>query len=157
MLGREDQLVQLAVHAHKHGFSRLIWLKDIDLLVRSEGDRADWDLVTRAARREGVVGSLWYSLSLISGLLGTPLPVSAARIRPSAPLRRLFSILWPEARIAALEGKMRRRAVQLHVADSWRGVLPSLLLMGRRGERVVIIARSLLGRRPRSPSAHDSG
>ena len=39
MLGLPDQIVQLSVHVHKHGFNRLIWLKDLDLLVRAYGDR----------------------------------------------------------------------------------------------------------------------
>jgi hypothetical protein len=38
----EDHLVQLCVHAHKHGFSRLIWLKDLDLFVRRLGRSIDW-------------------------------------------------------------------------------------------------------------------
>ena len=38
VLGDEDQLIQLCVHAHKHGFDRLMWLKDLDLFVRARGN-----------------------------------------------------------------------------------------------------------------------
>jgi hypothetical protein len=74
MLSIVDQLVHLSVHVQKHGFNRLIWLKDIDLLLRI-GTEADW-----------------------------------------------------------------RRAVQFHVADSWRGMLPSLVLLGHRRQRLKSIA-----------------
>jgi hypothetical protein len=41
---------------------------------------------------------------------------------------------------------MRRRAVQFLAADSWRGMLPNLVLMGRRGDRLRAIASAVLGR-----------
>jgi hypothetical protein len=48
----------------------------------------------------------------------------------------LYERVWPMTRITDLEGFMRRRAVQFHAAESWRGALPSLILMGRRADRV---------------------
>jgi hypothetical protein len=148
MLGPDDQLVHLCVHAQKHGYSRLIWLKDIDLLFRLWGRRLDWQLVESVAAREGVGASLWYGLRLARRLLGTPVPAGALRrLRPRHPgVRLLYRLVWPERRIAGLRGHMRRRAVQLHVAESWRGVLPGLVLMGRRRTRARIALRLLLGR-----------
>ena len=76
--------------------------------------------------------------------------VPATRLRPGLVLRGLYRCVWRPAAIVALEGHMRRRAVQFHVADSWRGMLPSLVLMGRR--------RSAPGRSCRrsvAPSATD--
>ena len=78
MLGPEDQVVQLSVHAHKHGFERMIWLKDLDLLLRQLAHTLDWGLVREVARREGVCGSVWYALWLTRELLGTPLPTSSS-------------------------------------------------------------------------------
>jgi hypothetical protein len=144
MLGLEDQLVQLSVHAHKHGFNRLIWLKDLDLLVRTHGTDLDWRLIERVARREGVVGSVWYALYLARRLLRTPLPPAATRLQPAAPERLLYRLVWPEERIASLGGYMRRRAVQFHAAESLRGMVPSLFLMGRRRDRLAATARALL-------------
>jgi hypothetical protein len=149
MLGREDQLIHLALHAHKHGFSRLIWLKDIDLLIRREGPRLDWDLASEGARREGVGASVWYALRLAHAVLATPEPAALASFRPGPLVRRLFAALWPPKDVAALQGRMRRRAVQLHVADAWRGVIPSLVMMGRRRDRLAVITRSISrSRRP---------
>jgi hypothetical protein len=141
MLSPEDQLVQLAVHAHKHGFDRLIWLKDIDLLLRTHGDSLDWALAEDVARREGVAASVWYTLRLAASMLGTPLaPYQLARFSPSAPVRLLYRSVWPVQGIRDLGGHMRRRAVQFHAAESVRGMLPNLVLMGRRRLR----ARALL-------------
>jgi hypothetical protein len=147
MLGAEDQMVQLAVHAHKHGFSRLLWLKDLDLLVRRHS--LDWELVRDVARREGVQASVWYALKLTALILGTPLPAEARALRPSLPLRMLYGLVWPSRRIADMGGFMRRRAVQFHAAESLQGTLPSLMLMGRRGDRLRLLAQMLLPRRAR--------
>jgi Uncharacterised nucleotidyltransferase len=131
-----DQVVALAVHAHKHGFERLLWLKDLDLLAG--GDRVDWDLVVATARREGVAGSVWYALELCRRLLGTPVDRRLLRrLAPAPPLRLLYRAVWPVRSVAGLEARMRRRAVQLVAVESWRGVLPNLLLMGRRRDRAV--------------------
>jgi hypothetical protein len=136
MLSAEDQIIQLSVHVHKHGFNRLIWLKDLDLLVRAFGTTLDWTTVRAAARAEGVEGSVWYTLWLAAGLFGTPLPASELKaLAPSPVVRLLYRQVWPPAGVANLHGHMRRRAVQFLAADSWRGMLPNLVLMGRRGAR----------------------
>jgi hypothetical protein len=145
MLSMEDQLVHLSTHAHKHGFNRLIWLKDLDLLVRQRGATLNWQLALAIAREEGVTASVWYALELTRALLGTPVPRHWLRqSRPMLPVRIAYRAIWPVARIARLDGHMRRRAVQFHVADSWRGMLPSLLLMGRRQVRARAIVDALL-------------
>jgi hypothetical protein len=136
MLGPEDQVVQLAVHAQKHGFERLIWLKDIDLLLRAYDGRLDWTLIGRIAEREGVRGPVWYALAFARRMLATPVPPAVLNdIRPMSPVRVLYRLVWPPARIEALQGHMRRRAVQFHAADSLRGMAPALLLLGRRRDR----------------------
>ena len=136
MLSLEDQVIQLSVHVHKHGFNRLIWLKDLDLLVRSYGDTLDWAAVRAGARAEGVASSVWYTLWLARAVLATPVPPAPLRtLAPSLPVRLLYRLVWPPSGVANLHGHMRRRAVQFLAADSWRGMLPNLVLMGRRGAR----------------------
>jgi Uncharacterised nucleotidyltransferase len=143
MLGPTDQLVELCVHAQKHGYSRLIWLKDLDLLVRRRGAHIDWPLVTRIARAEGVTASVWYALRLTRIALGTPLPDEVHGLRPGFVIRKLYALVWPAARIVNLAGLMHRRAVQFHLADSWRGTVPSMVLLGRRPVRARLLARAL--------------
>jgi hypothetical protein len=137
MLCPEDQLVHLCLHAHKHGFSRLIWLKDLDLVLRSSGYYLDWNLVLSVARREGVAGSVWYGLRLAKMLLGTPVPPQVwGSFRPVPWIRALYGLAWPAEGVGNLAGQMRRRAVQTRGAESWRGTLPSLIWMGRRRTRL---------------------
>jgi hypothetical protein len=63
------------------------------------------------------------------------------------PVRLVIKRVWPAQAIAALEGRMRRRAVQFHAAESWRGMLPSLIVMGRRRDRLGAIVESVAGER----------
>jgi hypothetical protein len=147
MLSWEDQVIQLAVHAHKHGFSHLIWLKDLDLLYRKFGQDLDWSLVGSVANQEGVKGSVWYALYLARLILGTPVPDSLLKqFAPSALVRLLYYWVWPPGRISSLGGYLRRRSVQFHAAESLRGMIPSLLLMERRGYRLRAMVRQLLHR-----------
>lgn len=151
MLAPEDQLVQLAVHAHKHGFERLIWIKDLDLLIRAYRSTLDHDLVVRVARREGVAASLWLAIRLARSLLRTPGTAALeARLRPSPVLGVLYGLVWPAHRIHNLSGHMRRRAVQFHAAESLRGMVPSLVLFGRRRDRARAILSHLLPLGPHS-------
>jgi hypothetical protein len=143
MLGPEDQLLQLAVHLHRHGVSRLIWLKDIDLLARTP---LDWDLVVHDARGEGVSGSVWLGLEAAARILGTPRPAAGRRLSPAAPMRVLYGLVWSFDEMGALRAQMRRRGVQFHAAESWRGTIPSLVLMGRRMHRLGAIARGVVRR-----------
>jgi len=131
------------VRVHRHGCNRLIWLKDLDLLLRQPAPLA-WELVEALARGEGVSGSVWYSLLLAKRILASPVPArQLTRVAPAPPVRWLYRRLWPVQRVAALDGTMRRRAVQFHAAESWRGMLPALLLLGRRAKRVRAIGRAL--------------
>jgi len=144
MLCPEDQLIQLSIHAHKHGFSRLSWLKDLDLLVRTHGDALDWDLVTRAVREAGAQSSIWLALSLAERVLATPVSAHVlAELRPSWPVRALYGLVWPTSGIANLQGQMRRRAIQFSPGESLRGMLPGLVLMGRRRDRAHAALRAV--------------
>ncbi|MDQ6841612.1 MAG: nucleotidyltransferase family protein [Actinomycetota bacterium] len=145
MLGYEDQVVQLAVHAHKHAFGRLIWLKDLDLLLRRDHP-LDWRIVSSVARSEGVRASVWYALRLTSSLLRSDMPAQARAMRPSLPVRKLYELLWTEDNVVDLTARARWRTVQFRVADSWRGMLPTLLLMGRRRDRARGLAHAILRR-----------
>ncbi len=147
MLGLEDQLMQLSVHAHKHGFNRLIWFKDLDLLLRQHTGRVNWTLVAEVARREGIQASVWWALQLTHAVLATPLPSAVAQLAPRRILQLLYAAMWPVARVANLRGFVRRRAVQVYLAESWRGTLPSLVMMGRRRDRVRVLVEAFRQRR----------
>jgi hypothetical protein len=133
----------LAVHLHRHGFNRLIWFKDLDLFVGRFGGQIDWAWLGRAAAADGVALSLNLALRRVAGLLGTELPDGARRLTAGSPSVFLSSRLWNETealRIDARRGRWRR-AVQFVPGDGVRGALPSLLLMGRRLEKIRALQR----------------
>jgi Uncharacterised nucleotidyltransferase len=146
MLALEDQVIQLSIHAHKHGFNRLIWLKDIDMVVRKGGSSLDWELIEAVSRHEDVQPSVWLALDFARAMLGTPIPSKLLRsMQPGAPTRLLYRAVWPPHGVLALRGQMRRRAVQLNESESWRGMAPSAVFMGRRTERLQLLARHIAG------------
>ena len=102
-LEANDTFVHLCVHLQRHGFARLIWWKDIDLMVRS-GD-VDWAAVRAKAEEQGCLDSVSYCLWLLPKMLGTPLPEPAVRLsRAQGRLSRLvFRQSWPLARIQRVE------------------------------------------------------
>jgi hypothetical protein len=105
------------------------------------------------ARREGAAGSVWYALEMADRLLATPVPAVVAHLAPSALSRALYRRAWPLERIAGLSAQMHRRAVQFDQTDEWRGMLPTLLFMGRRRDRLAAMVRFATGRRGASPGA----
>jgi hypothetical protein len=94
-LGVADTIVHLALHACREGGDRLIWLKDIDQVIRHTPP--DWRQVAAVARetRAGLPVSL--VLRRLERVLGTPVDRAALRamapagwVRASAALDALF-------------------------------------------------------------------
>ena len=144
-LSPDDQVVMLSVHLHRHGFSRLIWFKDIDLIIRRYRDELDWETILAAADAEGAGSSLWRTFRFLDQMFATPVPAWVVRrLRPNLFIRWAFSRIWPEREVLDLKGEAKRRAVQFSVLESLRGTIPSLLLMGRRRAKVKILIQRLL-------------
>ncbi|HZC77419.1 MAG TPA: nucleotidyltransferase family protein, partial [Ktedonobacterales bacterium] len=143
MLSLEHQLLHLAVHLHTHGFSRLIWFKDLDLLLRRHQGEVDWVALHALARAEGVSLSLRHALAAVRELLGTPLPPEAGRDLGWDPLGMVaHAVLWPRSRVLALAGKQRLRSVRFNPRQGPSGVVPSLVVMGRRREKLAHLWRA---------------
>ena len=142
-----DLFVQLCVHLQRHGYERLIWFKDLDLIVRR--DSLDWRSVSRRAEEQGCLGAVAYALSLLPGMLGTPLPAGARAIARSQgrASRALYSGMWPEGRVRRLEPQQQwrfRRLVQFAPETGFfRGGLPSLLVSGRRRDKTRVLVAGL--------------
>lgn len=147
----EHQLLHLSVHLHTHGYSRLIWFKDLDLLLRRYGPTMNWPLVSTLARDEGVAISVRHTLALLASLLDTPIPAYVPRLLPRDPLGELaHGVLWPRRAVLALRGKQRLRSVRFNPRQGYMGVLPSLVVMGRRSEKLSI----LFGRQRATAQGH---
>lgn len=144
VLEDHDLFVQLCVHLQRHGYERLIWLKDLDLMVRA--GVLDWATVERKAAAEGCLGAVSYALWLLPQVLRTPLPREAARLAKRQGLlsRQLFKRAWPVARIRNLAPQRQwrfRRLVQFAPETGLvRGGLPGFLTSGRRIDKLRVLA-----------------
>lgn len=145
LLAPDQQILHLCVHLHTHGYGRLIWFKDLDLLLRQRGHEVNWSLVHALAREEGATLSVRHALALLRELLDTPIPPEALA-RPSGDTMGeiAHALLWPRRHIVELRSKQRLRSLRFNPRQGPLGVLPSLVVMGRRGEK---LAQLLSGRR----------
>ena len=84
VLALEHQFLQLAAHAHRHGYSRLSWLIELDLLVRQRKTPIDWERTAALARDEGIGAMLRHALATAHAVLGTPRPTLPGRLLPRA-------------------------------------------------------------------------
>ncbi|MGE3077096.1 MAG: nucleotidyltransferase family protein [Dehalococcoidia bacterium] len=141
-----DMFVQLCVHLNRHGYERLIWFKDIDLMVRS--GTLDWVTVEVKAREQGCLAAVSYTLWLLPKILGTPMPPGAVQLsrRQGILSRILFKRMWPLERVLQLEPQRQwrfRRLVQFAPETGVvRGGLPSLLTTGRTKDKLRVLFAS---------------
>src|SRR6266487_619466 len=80
-----DHLLYLCWHYRFHGFTRLLWLYDLVMILRVYGDTLDWDSLVRSAHRQHMAANLYYCLSWCRDLFGVAIPDS------------LFTMLHPPA------------------------------------------------------------
>jgi hypothetical protein len=71
-LSPEDQILVLSVHAAKHVWGRLIWLRDIAQIIETPG--LNWNWMVAQARALGIARILWVTLRLVDRLLALPIP-----------------------------------------------------------------------------------
>jgi hypothetical protein len=137
MLGLEHQLLHLCVHLHLHGYRRLIWFIDLERLLRPRGAEVRWADLWAMAHAEGVTLSVRHALLLACELLDAPLPAEALRAARVDPLGELLhGALWPRRSVLVYESKQRLRSLRFNPRGGVMGTLPSLLVMGRRREKL---------------------
>jgi hypothetical protein len=76
----EDEFLYLAIHAAGHSFSRLLWLNDLQRLVRRYPG-LDWDRVFRVASRMGIAFAVAYVATLLSHWFSISIPDHGCRSR----------------------------------------------------------------------------
>jgi hypothetical protein len=137
MLGLEHQLLHLCVHLHLHGYRRLIWFIDLERLLRLRGGEVRWADLWALAHTEGVTLSVRHALMLARELLDAPLPSEALRAARIDLLGELLhGALWPRHSVLVSESKQRLRSLRFNPRVGLMGALPSLLVMGRRREKL---------------------
>lgn len=87
LLAPEALLLNLCLHlVHKAPDVPLLWLLDIDRLVRREGGDLDWQELVALARGAGVEGQVRAALQRVAATFATPLPSGVLdALAPSGP------------------------------------------------------------------------
>lgn len=142
-LSLEDQLIQLCLHAHLHGYGRLGWFSDWAFIVRDCADALDWDRLCETVRDEDVQVGVYYSLHFLERLLGVGAPASVmAALRPDRFRRWWHERYQPEAKVLSLQ-PMDTAHFSFYFRPFLRRLLPDLLVMGRRREKLHYLWRLL--------------
>jgi hypothetical protein len=139
----EDQLVHLCCHLHAHGYTRLNWFSDIAFIIRDHSSDLNWDLVLRVARTEEAQVPVYYSLYYVEKTLGVRVPEAVrAELRPDWFRRLMHEHYMPE-RLVLSQQPMSRPIFGFYFFPLFERLLPSLLVMGRRREKVHYLLRLL--------------
>jgi hypothetical protein len=143
-LSAEDHLLYLCWHYRFHGFTRLLWLYDLAMLVRTCGPMLDWETLLQQARQLRLETTLYYCLSWCRDLFAAEAPAAVfARLRPPALCRFVVERIALSDLVTALatvEGKNQRIVAHRAMVDSTVGLLyaglrtlfPSPAAMGQR-------------------------
>ena len=143
-LGPEHQFLHLAVHAHRHDYSRLSWLVELDLLVRQGFESTEWAKLAEVARDEGVGAILRHVFATLGAVFGTSIPELPQPDLEERCLGACYRGLWPFDKTRTLGQHERHRLLHFLPDDAdARNVLYGLVLVGRRRDKL----RALLGRR----------
>jgi hypothetical protein len=141
-LGPEHQFLHLATHAHRHGYSRLSWLIELDILVQRGFDSMDWQGLAELARAEGVGAMLRHALATSHAILGTVLPKLPPPNLEERCLSAAYRSLWPFSKTRALNQHERHRLLHFLPDDADpRNVLYGLVLVGRRRDKLRAMLR----------------
>ena len=144
VLSLEDQLIALSAHVHYHGYTRLNWLSDIAFIVRDHAEELDWDRLVQTIQVEEVQVPVYYTLYFLDRMLGVSIPESTlARIRPDWFRRWLHERYVPEQKVVSLL-PMPRPDFSFYFLPLFKRLLPDLLVMGRRPEKLHYLLRLLV-------------
>ncbi len=138
VLRGELLLLYLCVHfAFHHVFDGLLWLCDLFLLLRRDGDRIDWDGLVAMANRCQCRHAAYYSLLFVHVLMAAKVPSEVLeQLRPPAVIRGLMPaghLLFRDA----LAPQMLERYVKFLLIDTQEGRLRAFQSWFRSSKKVL--------------------
>ena len=143
-LSLEDQLIHLCAHAHYHGYTRLNCFSDMAFIVRDHAAQLDWERLLQTVRIEEAQVGVYYSLHFLDQLLGVSVPEDVmAALRPDRFRRWWHERYLPEEKVLSLQ-PMWRPDFSFYFIPLLKRLLPDLLVMGRRGDKLRYLLRLLL-------------
>lgn len=145
-----DHLLYLCWHYRFHSFSRLLWLYDVVVILRSAGDDFDWKMLVEKARQQKLASTMYYCLSWCRALFEVDVPEGVMQeLKPPALCRLIIERLAVPDPLSALarQQEYNRRVLAHHVmVDHWGALL-------KVGLRTLFPAPATIGQRymERSP------
>ena len=122
-----DHLLYLCWHYRFHGFTRLLWLYDLVVMLRTIGPELDWTMLVEIARHQHLATTLYYCLSWCRDLFGVAVPEPVfTQLRPPIVCRWLVErITMPDAgrSLATASGQARRIIARRAMVDSTMSLL----------------------------------
>lgn len=143
VLSLEDQLIHLCAHAHYHGYTRLSWFSDLAFIVRDHGAELNWGRLIETTRIEEAQVPVYYSLYFLEQLLGIQIPIEVLNaLRPDDFRCRWHERYMPVAEVLSFQ-PMCRPIWSFYFHPLLERLLPDLLVMGRRREKLHYLLRLL--------------
>jgi hypothetical protein len=103
-LAPEATLLNLCLHAiHKSPAAPLLWLYDVDRLVRRDQATLDWEELVALARASRLAPPVAATLRQVMTLFDTPVPETTLRALEGAPTGRLGRLVGPASRVDGKE------------------------------------------------------
>jgi Uncharacterised nucleotidyltransferase len=122
-----DHLLYLCWHYRFHGFSRLLWLYDLVIMLRTPGVTLAWDTLIQRARQQRLATTLYYCLAWCRDLFAVAIPESVfARLRPPFACRLVVERLaMPDMAqaLVTVEGQARRTLAHRAMTDRSLGLV----------------------------------
>lgn len=139
-----DHLLYLVWHYRFHGFTRLLWLYDLVMMVRSLSEELDWAALIQAARKQQLATTLYYCLSWCRKLFAVAVPQEVlVQLRPPMLCRFIVErVAMPDVERALTGASWQKRRVLAHHAmvDRTVDIVKAIL-------RTLFPAPAVLGRR----------
>jgi hypothetical protein len=144
VLSLEDQLIHLCVHLHRHGYTRLHCFADIAFIVRDQAVQLDWERLLETVHIEEAAVGVYYSLYYLDKLVGVGVPGDVlAALYPDRFRRRWHERYLPEEKVLSLQ-PMPLPVFSFYHIPLFGRLLPDLLVMGRRRDKLAYLLRLLL-------------
>jgi hypothetical protein len=144
VLSLEDQLIHLCAHAHYHGYTRLNCFSDMAFIVRDQAAQLDWERLLQTVRIEEAQVGVYYSLRFLNQLLGVGVPEGVlAALQPDRFRRWWHERYLPQEKVLSLQ-PMWRPDFSFYFVPLFKRLLPDLLVMGRRKDKLRYLLRLLL-------------
>lgn len=139
-----DHFLYLCWHYRFHGFTRLLWLYDLVVMLRAIGPELNWGELVQTARRQHLATTLYYCLSWCADLFEVSIPRKGFMwLRPPWACRMVVEhIAMPNTveTLVSIHGQPRRIIAHRAMVDSTMGLIkagiqalfPSSASLGRR-------------------------